>query len=212
MQHRLDPKMRDLEQMVWDPDDHVFFAYGGYISSGGVNELYTFDPTTSTWSYIDGDETGGGRNGTGPSMSGQGQEITYDTKRKRMLTLIDNDGNGDFDQLWEYTTENGWASVCAGCTNTKRVFVYVPTMDATLVISGQPYDGSNRLDSTPKIGGTWMMQGDASTMTLLDEQPALSSVGVAYDPTRDVVVMYGGDGCGQNGGGYCSDTWELLPK
>ena len=209
------PAQRDNAQMVWDPDDSWFYVYGGAPASAGVNDLWTLS-TTGVFSHLNGTTNGGSQPGEGPVLSGQGQEIAYDTRRKRLLTLVDNDGAGEFDELWSYSHDSDlWSHVCTGCTGFKREFaslIYVPTLDATLFISGQPHAGgsSNPLNTTPKITATWMLQGDATVATQLDTSPIVSSAGVAYDPNRDVVVLYGGDGCDSSGSDRCSNTWELV--
>ncbi len=68
------------------------------------------------------------------------------------------------------------------------------------------YSNTNAIE----LGGTWRLE--QQSLVLIDaDPPARDSTGLAYDASRDVIVMFGGNGSGCAGAQHCDETWEYIP-
>jgi hypothetical protein len=70
--------------------------------------------------------------------------------------------------------------------------------------------GSSYRPSDPFIWGTWAYDGnDWQLLHPVQEPPPRGMHAMAYDSTRDKVVLFGGDGPDGPEWGYFNDTWEF---
>jgi hypothetical protein len=117
--------------------------------------------------------------------------------------------------MWQHTSTGGWTPLCDGCTGAGRAqvsLVHVPEYDQTFMVGG--CDAlSVSFCFEYAVAGTLVLVGDHFETYDAQFPPARLAPGLAYDPSRDVVVMYGGYGydtdpdCDSNGN--CGGTWEL---
>lgn len=102
----------------------------------------------------------------------------------------------------------GGACVDARCTWLGRRaagVVYVPTSDDTLIIAGNGH--------SEEIAGTWALSSGGSAV-LRDQLflPRRNHFAIAYDPVRDLVLVYGGHGasCEYDRASNCPETWRYV--
>jgi hypothetical protein len=170
------------------------YAIGGYHSSPlmQVSSL-----SGSIWKQ---EPTGG------DTMASVGMGSTYDADHDRIVTLIDSAGNFFEDGVWSFDGTQ-WTKLCEPCTGVAKTgasIVHVPGYDLTLMIGGQ-------VANSDRVPGSWLLDGASFTPYDLPVIfPARANVGVAYDPERERVVVYGGssEDCPLG----CAETWELTPE
>jgi hypothetical protein len=148
----------------------------------------------------------------GPQLFSGGQTAAYDPDRGRIVVFGD-DGENNIDAVWtlartaSVATPDLWTQLCDGCTGIERggaSLVYLPDFDQTFLFGG-------RTTSNTTVPGTWLVE--PSSKQIDDANlPARENVGAVYDPSRDVVVIYGGDAAdGDDCQGLpCAETWELI--
>jgi len=193
------PTNRNMGQLVAFRDQ--LYEIGGYdgATPSVEHDAYALDGTT--WTPL----------AVSTSMfAGGGQIIAADTDNDRIVALVDDGDNGMFDGLWSF--DGVWKPLCTTCTNLERSgasIVHIDGVDLTLILGGGTDQGGNA-----PIGGTWSYSGTAAAAIRYDDTaeqpfPPRSLFGVAYDPEHDIVVVYGGLGCGPNHENACAETWEL---
>ncbi len=187
------PSPRDQASLV--PFHGKIYQVGGYGAGKAKDDADSLE--TNRWTP----ETDNAVN-----MGGAGQSVTVDSDHDRILALQDNSGNGAADGLYAYDG-SVWDAVCSACTGVKRSdasLLHIPGADVTLIIGGN-------VQGSP-TNETWSAQGGGAFATL-DEPgtlPSRASTGVAFDPIRDRVILYGGVGPDCENG--CSGTYELVLK
>jgi hypothetical protein len=191
-----EPPDRNLGQLVAFRDQ--LYAVGGYEGGTPSVEHDAYVLAGAAWTSLAV---------TTASFAGAGQIIAADTDNDRIVAFVDDGDNGMYDELWSF--DGAWKQLCQRCTSTERngaSIVHIDGVDLTLILGGVTDSGLT--------GGTWSYSGNDSAATRYDgdaEQPfpPRSVAGVAYDPEHDIVVVYGGNGCGPNHDDGCAETWEL---
>lgn len=183
------PSARHNATFVHDPTSHRMLLFGGE-TDGAIETADVFSLVDQTWSRL--------LPAGGPSrIATYGRSANWDPAAGRVLSL--EGGELTADALWSY--DGAWAPLCTGCTGRPRTdSTVVADLTTTYVIGG--YDGV-------EIAETYTVTGDHLTLHSA-MPPARDSVGAAYDPIRDVIVIYGGNGDGCVGGNNCDETWELV--
>jgi hypothetical protein len=105
-----------------------------------------------------------------------------------------------FDDLWAWDGSEWQEIVGHGPTPGHRThsgLVYDPLFENVLLIGG----GSDRF-----LGDIWVWDGTSWTDIATSEAPLRSGHNVAYDPSRDRFVLFGG--VDRPGGRALTDTWE----
>jgi hypothetical protein len=186
------PDVQTYAQLV--PYRDRVYAVGGYVGNGPSNLLASLGGTTWRTEATGGDV-----------MASMGMGATYDADHDRILAAIDATGNFEEDGVWSY--DGAWHLLCDPCTGVPKhgaSLVHVPGYDLTLLIGGERHDAT-------QVPGTWRLDGDRFVAYDLPEAfPARTATGVAYDPERERIVVYGGASpdCDQG----CDQTWELAPE
>ncbi len=205
------PTARAGAQLVYDPPRGAMLLFGGY-DNVSFDDVYELDDKAFTMvtplSMSSGDGPGGVASGA--------PIVAFDSDRSRFLALADFNTNGTNAEAWSYHPETGWdqtpADDCTSCFSPARTgaaLVHLPGYDQTFVINGlttqndgfeQALDDTQALDdSAPEL--TFDAFDTASTA------PTPRSVLAAiYDPTRDVVVTFGGIDQDTN---PLDELWEL---
>jgi hypothetical protein len=186
------PGPRAFSQLVFDPSRAALVLLGGNDGAGAVTDVHTY--SNGAWTLLTAPN--------GPAIAGQSTEAAYDGSR---IVVVEDDQNVR-DTLWSLTA-NTWSKLCSTCSGIPRwnaSIVYHPRIAKLLLMGG--YADPN------EIAGTWSWSGSRWEMVAADP-PRRDSTAVAYDPTRDVVVLYGGNGDSCTGSFMdCDETWELLPN
>ena len=199
------PSPRSGAQLVFDPDLGELFMFGGYTGMS-TDDVYTLAGTT--WTQItppspSGEASGGIADGT--------PIVAYDQEHARFVALADPNG-GLTSQTWLYDPAAAqWpgAPVCVTCfaERTAAAIVHLPDYDQTFVIQGFG-DGPSfpiGLTDTEVVDA---VEAPFKFDSIAAMPIARGGIGAVYDPSRDVVVTYGGspDEMSQP----TSDTWELV--
>lgn len=190
------PSPRRQNQLVYDPAVDGLWLLGGY-ATGSPIYMETFLLKGTEWLKVE----------PAPDaiMSSPGIESVYDPQRERIL--MREDGNVLFDTLWEHTAQ-GWTRLCGDCSGNPRrgaSMVHLPEYDQTFLLGGYNDDGN--------IAGTQVLVDDRFvTYDAGGALPPRESPGLVYDPSRDVVVLYGGRGSDEDCDtiGNCGGTFELV--
>jgi hypothetical protein len=188
------PMPRTAAQLVYDPILGGMRMLGGY-NGNAIEETWTF--VDGTWALDD--------DAPQAAMTAESTEATYDADRDRVLVLEDS-ANTPADALWVHDAP-GWRMLCEPCTtdSTPRVrasLVHIAGYDQTFLIGGENPD-------IPGLAGTWVLVDDRfEPYTTLGDLPPRADAGVVYDPSRDVVVLYGG--WGDSATDIRGETWELV--
>ena len=181
--------------------DGSLYVVGGAPNNVPTDELFTLS-STGTWSQPG---AAGSR-----VVANYGMPIAYDAVAHQLYAFADDgDRTGALkrDELyrWDVAAGGPWTTVCTACSGLPRnsvSIVFDPDLGLLWMFTG--FDGN-------EIKGTWQLQSNAWQPFDAQLPPARDSVGVAYDPSRHVIVMYGGNG-NSCGGGNCAETWELVPN
>jgi hypothetical protein len=171
----------------------IYVVLIGGIDTGMFRPLvFTYDGSWSNVSPPDGPNL----------LGGFGQTVTYDADISRMLSLA-GVGTSD-DTLW--TLGATWTELCTTCSGAARrdaSMVYDPSLH-TVWMTGGATSGSD-----DGLAGTWVLQG-SSWKQVFTDPPGRAASALAYDPGRDVIVLYGGNSS-LNCAPQCDETWELVP-
>ena len=187
------PVQTTFAQIV--PYHDRLYAIGGYSTGGPSAKVASLAGTTWRAEHDAGD-----------MMASTGMESTFDGDHDRILSLVDTTGNTDEDAVWTFDGTT-WTKLCEPCTGVAKhgaSLIHVPGHDVTLLLGGQLHDGSFVAGSRVLDGSSFVPYVDPVTY------PARADVGVAYDPERDLVVVYGGASEDCTFG--CDETWELTPE
>lgn len=164
-------------------------VFGGQDTSGArSNEVFEYDGTDWLGPFVTADSPSA-RDGAASAYS---VGLTH---------VYGGEGGGYLDDVhaWDGTD---WTPGPTAYTNTPRTgaAMFVPPGSQFRIANG--YDGN-------EIAGTWV--SSAVPMVLEDAilPPARDSSAIAFDSTRGVFVLYGGNG--SSCGGNCNETWEYHP-
>jgi hypothetical protein len=138
-------------------------------------------------------------------IAGFGQSAFFDPLVGEVGFYGGTDGSDELDSLW-YFDGARWREECRDCTGRARVgagVVFDPALGRVLIVGG--FDGT-------EIPGTVHLEGGESVLT--DPAPERrDSMGIAYDSSRDVIVVFGGNGATCTGPfGNCFETFEYVPE
>ncbi|MFT3695406.1 MAG: hypothetical protein QM831_19890 [Kofleriaceae bacterium] len=168
------------------------YEVGGYADSNALSDIYRLDGTT--WTSIAMTNMAAFAN-SGNSV------ITADDDA---ILAWDDNSNGTSDDMWQFDGKD-WLPVCRvmdsnPCSGTRRrdaTLLHIGGV-ATFLLGG--YD-----DNIVPIAGTMILDGD-HFKTYTADGPARAQAGAAYDPKRDIGVLFGGD-CAANAEDQCDTTW-----
>ncbi|GAH57004.1 unnamed protein product, partial [marine sediment metagenome] len=133
------PPGREYFGMCYNQQDEKVYLFGGAGSTEYYNDLWTYDVNADSWSPVT-------TAGSFP-IARFGHGMTYDSKNNCILVFGGKDGGWNLlDDLWIYYPEtNSWQepplpAECPG-HRTNFGFVYLPTIDRTLLFGGVDWWG-----------------------------------------------------------------------
>jgi hypothetical protein len=181
------PSARAAASTAFDSTRGRLVVFGGETVAGKSDELFELDgdawvePVVATPSP------------TARSVAGAAFDL------HRGTTVVFGGDSGSYrDDAWEWDG-SAWVEICTTCTGTARAFVplaYYPPRRQLLIIGGWNGD---------EIAGTWAR--DDTTFSMVSNEPGKrDSMAVSFDPIRQRLVLFGGNG--DSCGGDCGDTWE----
>jgi len=210
------PPARDDASMAYDPASGNMVLFGGYSSSGPLNDTWIWNGTT--WTQVD-DSTDSGCtiNCANSPPARSAASMSYDPATGNMVLFGGSDAsNGNLNDTWTWSGTT-WTQVDdssdAGCTTSctdgppGRVFASMAFDPATgnMVLFGG-YRGNSYLADTwtygypPGMGTDWAQQSPTKSPS------ARAAASMAYDPATGNMVLFGGFN-GFNGSSITNDTW-----
>ncbi len=180
-------------------------TFDGMLLFGGEN--YSSTPLNDTWSIggfagQDWTQVSAGA-GVVPPIRGRGAMAQTVTNRS-FSTLLFGGRTGANGTIWgdTWNLNESWTPLPVGGPQPRfgHTMVYDPVRDATILFGGVGGDGTPLNDLWEYRGGRW-----TPVITDGPTPPGRSSHGMAFDPERKAVVIFGGQGAG----GTLGDTWLL---
>ncbi len=189
----------------WTDSSGNLWLFGGYgyasVGSGELNDLWQYSPSTEEWTWVSGADTA---NATGTyGMETQGTDATFPGGRQAASSWIDTSGNlwlfggygydatgnGDLDDLWQYSSSTGQWTWVSGSEVRNSSGVYGPrNSGSTGYLPGSREAASSWIDSS---GNLWLFGGYG-----YDSSGALSNLNDLweYSPgTREWTWVSGAD-------------------
>lgn len=175
--------------MAYDQKRARVVLFGGNTGAADTNEIFEYDG--EAWDPI------GVVAGPAPRDDPAGP-AAWDPISGRVLVYgsAEND-----DDLWAWDGA-GWSRLCDVCTGVPRSAAMLevdPARERILIVGG--------FDPEIAITGTWELLPDGTPSCASAQPSQRDNAGMARDPSRDVIVLYGGNGFGC--AGNCNETLEL---
>lgn len=170
--------------MVYDSARGVIVRFGGSGASGLINTTHTWNG--SSWSSVTPASSPSRRISFG---------MAYDGFRQRGVVFGGSTTSGSVNDTWEWDGTN-WSLCSLGAAPSVRsnpAMAYDPVRRKIMLFGGRNPSPFFALNDTWEYDGTIWTQRTPATVPTADFQPAM-----AYDPVRNVMVMYLG---------YNSQTW-----
>ena len=200
--------------MAYDSTRGVTVLFGG--DSGSFDAFYgdTWEWDGEEWRIVcaEGDPCAGGLTGR------WGQSIVYDRERGKTVMFggcltydaATRSCTSYSDETWEWDGEN-WTRVCGGatgCSGPGGRFAHSMTFDGSAVVLHGGCTAFSNLTCTARTDETWTWNGSVWSKVCGSgtacSAPAIDRHVLAYDASRDRVVLFGG----RDVGGYSGKTWE----
>ena len=201
------PSPRSDAAIAYDDENHVVVMFGGYGNDDETtSDTWVFDFNQMNW--VEMHPEGSPRNQYGGQM-------VYDTENKALLMYpghwsVESGGalvsHGYGDNIWVYSyAKNSWTETAASSKPPGRYWFNLAyaAQSGEIVLFGGSGGGDAQLDDT------WLYDYDANTWTRLNSDvkpPVRACSSMAYDPSSNSVVMFGGSYLGH---ATYSDTWVL---
>ncbi len=198
--------------MTYDEQRQLLVSFGGLVngqpsdellelSLGGAKVIWTTPSKQATWPT--------------PRIS-LAASATYDPTAHRALfyggatkELSYLDSTSQLDDLWSWDGA-AWVQLCSGCTGQPRLLapIVFDRHFQRVVLTGG-WDAS-----AGEQAGTWEHAGAPGALFVVADstQPTQrDSMGIAYEPVADLIVVHAGNGrgCGSaDGASHCDETLE----
>jgi hypothetical protein len=189
------PAARQAPRMAYDAESDRVILFGGEDNSTRrrLNDTWAYDFNTDSWTEME------------PSISPPAQffhTMTYDAESDRVLLWR----GGSDNSMWAYDfNTDTWTDNETDERPSKGAcgwLVYDSESDRSILYGGGHWDGSNTTDET------WAYDYNTNTWTKMEPSetpPKLTLHAMVYNPTLDLVVLFGGRvGTGLT---YSAETW-----
>lgn len=177
---------------AYDAARGVLVVFGGQTTDGiPSDEVYELDGTAWGGPFTPVERPSAREYVMGAYAKSHGGVVVYGS------AIYDDDA-----WLWNGTA---WTRLCVECTGTGRALaamIEAPPGGDLLLVGG--WTGA------VELAGTLRWEGDAF-LVASPAPTARDTVGLAYDPKRQRIVLFGGNGDGCSGGGNCLETWAWSP-
>ena len=200
------PSARMSHAMVYDSARGKVVLFGGENSTGGLHDTWEWNVDTGTWAEIK-------TSGPGPGAR-LGHAMVYDGSSGKVVLFGGYKGSKTFQDTWLWDGFTGtWTVVNPvgekPSARSYHALVYDSSRGNVILFGG--YNGSEGLQDTWKwnsASGTW-----TELKSKRNKPGARMMHAMAYDGTRDKIVLFGGHSgrqgtCGEREGEYCVYTWE----
>ena len=184
------PTARSEHAMAYDAARGVTVLFGGWDSSGYLNE---------TWEW-DGVDWVQRTPATAPSTR-MGPAMAYDAERGVTVLFGGYNDGGAMSDTWEWDGDDWLQRTPATIPPVRGLaaMAYDSARGVTVLFGGWYYDYMHRY-----LDDTWEWDGEDWVQRTPAAAPSgRSMTGLAYDAGRGVTVLFGGFN-----GGFLGDTWE----
>jgi len=201
------PDARRYAGMAFDGNRNKTVLFGG---TGGGARCDTWEYSGGSWSNTIVAASAGVCPVAGSPPARQNLGIAYDGARKQVV-VFGGYNAAYLDDTWIYAGGTTWTAACTSCvTGTSKPsgrgspsMAFDSTRNVVVMFGG--YDASGRLCDTWEWNGTaWSRKSDGSSCGT-GKPAGRSFAGMAFDASRGVTVLFGGNGAS---GAFLGDTWE----
>lgn len=196
------PTPRSSGALAFHPPDGRLYLFGGHSKGrGALGDTWCFDPKTSSWSPVETQDIPAPRQDAG---------FVFD-KATGALTLFGGfDGKRDLADLWVFTGD-AWKEIKTRGPVARSYFsfCYDRTHQQAVLFGGYGIASvgapGTAVLAPSKKPGTWEFDGKRWQRIATAQRPTADlSYGMAYDPKRKVVVLFGGY---NEARGELDETW-----
>lgn len=193
------PAARGGHSGVWDTIAGRLLVFAGSQPKGTLNDFWSYQPSSSTWSHLDLDPPGLPLTGT--------HRAVWDTQGEQML-LIDS----ALQLIWSYRAgQNTWSERAPiGPTPSAReaaTAVWDPGRAQLLLFGGRGDTGyHDELWSYRPAMNSWARIPSTAPDVGVPRPPARWRHTAVWDPDRERMVIFGG-----HNGGLLDDLWAYAP-
>jgi N-acetylneuraminic acid mutarotase len=192
------PSARGGHAMVYEPATGKVLLFGGKDDSGVLNDTWTFDVATTTWTRLEP--------ANGSPTARYGHAMTVEDATGKVLVFGGWDSKKYFDSTWVYDpVANSWTSLdTQGLLPAKRAghcLVYDPATGGVIMFGGTSgssflrdviyFDPTTSTWTTAETGSPWPVARNGHSMV--------------YDSASNVLILFGG----WDGKTYFNDLWSL---
>ncbi|HEU5109810.1 MAG TPA: hypothetical protein VFT95_14805, partial [Micromonosporaceae bacterium] len=186
------PGPRSRFWMAYDPGRGRMVLFGGDTDGGTTLSSELFEYDGETWYAL-------GQGGGPGARNDDVAPAAYDPIGQRVLIYGSKE---QADDLWGWDGVS-WTHLCDPCTGVPRASAMLgvdPARERIVIVGGY--------DPQIVITGTWELYPDGDLACASAEPSQRDTSGMTRDPSRDVMVLFGGNGFGC--AGNCSETLELV--
>lgn len=200
----ISPSPRDLPSMAYDAAADLTVLFGGDAVNfpGGIDDTWTYDYGTNTWTNV---------TGTTAPPARIGGAMSYDSTAQLVILFGGDTYPGAVNDTWTYdASQDAWANVSGTVAPSTYLvsegMAFDPVRDLTLLFGGIFDPGAaHSFWSFDLAARTWTNLGTPVTGL------ARAFESLVYDSGEGVLVMFGGITYVPGGTDVTNQTWTLDP-
>ena len=200
------PTARYAGAVACDSEDGTVILFGGWDFTGqSLGDTWAYDPSTNAWTDLSPVQAPPPR---------YRASMVYDSTTGEMLLFGGVGSAGVLNDLWAYSLANNtWTELCPTSSPPARMgqgMVYDSVADRVLLFGGVNGNGNYPANL---LGDTWSYDRSGNTWNKLNPRtsPSPRTTQMAYDASRDRVVLFGGLAGYDQTNPFVNDTWSYDP-
>lgn len=183
----LAPSARAGHSLLYAANQYQSLLFGGQSAEGYLNDLWRWDG--SLWQSV-------AKTAPWPAPRSD-QAMSYDSARQQVLLFGGADADGAFGDTWLWDGRQ-WSMPSLASAPPKRshhAMAYDPRRQQLLLFGGQGESQTANATATVTLGDTWVWHGSSwQQLTPAIAPPPLARHRMAYDPQRQAIILWGGEG------------------